>query len=291
MQEHQQKEQQEQQQEQLDNQDLRELLIKGAEAYGLTLDSQHLSEFIKYKDILLEWNKVMNLTAIEDDREVILKHFVDSLSVFPEIERIARTGAVTHTDMKSSADSANGRTPVLPKQNVDTSPRPLSIIDVGTGAGFPGIPLKIVAGGLTVTLLDSLDKRVRFLKEVIASLNLKGIGALHGRAEDMGANPGHREKYDIAIARAVANLPVLLEYCMPLVKVGGYFIAMKGSSGEELQSAGKALEIFGGRLESVREFQLPFTDMHRSIILVKKTRQTPSKYPRKAGKPAKEPLL
>lgn len=236
--------------------EMTELLVKGAAEFGITLEDHQVDQFIKFKELLIEWNQKINLTAIEDDRDVIIKHFIDSLSILPFMK-------------KPSA----------------------RIIDVGTGAGFPGIPLKIADAGLEVTLLDSLDKRVKYLREVVDILDLKQIQALHGRAEDFGVHLQHREKYDFAVARAVASMPVLLEYCLPFVKVGGYFIAMKGSNTEEMNTSEKALKLLGGTIEKASEFTLPFSDIKRSIILVKKVGQTPTKYPRKAGKPTKEPLI
>lgn len=231
------------------------LLKEGAAEYGVQLDDRTVSAFMAYKGLLLEWNEKMNLTAIEEDRDVILKHFVDSLSVAPFLKDIH------------------------------------SMIDVGTGAGFPGIPLKIAVPSLEVVLLDSLEKRVGFLNTVLSGLRLQGISAVHSRAEDAGSSPKYREKFDAAVARAVAALPVLLEYCLPLVKPGGLFIAMKGSSAEEVEASAKALEILGGKLEAVKEFALPNSNINRTLILVRKLRQTPTKYPRKAGKPSKEPLV
>ncbi len=236
--------------------DLQELLKQGVKEFGTELQEQQVQQLLQYKDILLEWNEKINLTAIEEDRDVIVKHYIDSLSILPFLEDKNR-----------------------------------KMIDIGTGAGFPGIPVKIAYGNLDITLLDSLDKRVKFLTEVINSLQLKGIKAVHGRAEDFGVRPEFREKYDIAVARAVAALPVLLEYCLPFVKVGGIFIAMKGSSTEEVDNSRKALEVLGGKIEDVKEFTLPFSDMRRNVVLVRKLRQTPTKYPRKAGKPSKEPLI
>lgn len=233
-----------------------QLLEDGALKFNVNLEKKDVESFLKYKDILLEWNKKINLTAIEDDREIIIKHFIDSISVAPFIK----------------------------KQNK-------KIIDVGTGAGFPGIPLKIIMKDLDVTLLDSLEKRTKFLNEVINKLDLKDIKAVHSRAEDKGISKDFRETFDLAIARAVANLPVLLEYCLPFVKEGGYFIAMKGSNLEELDNSKKALEILGGKVEDVVNFDLPFTDMKRNIIIIKKFRHTPTKYPRKSGKPSKQPLV
>lgn len=231
------------------------LLQEGAAEYGVSLDDSMISSLLEYKSILLEWNQKVNLTAIEEDREVIIKHFVDSLSIMPFLK-----------------DARN-------------------LVDVGTGAGFPGIPLKIAQPALEVVLLDSLEKRIGFLNTVISALQLHGISAVHSRAEDAGIADRYREKFDAAVARAVASLPVLLEYCLPLVKTGGIFVAMKGNSGQEIADAKKALDILGGSIEEVKEFTLPESDMKRNIIIVKKLRQTPTKYPRKAGKPSKEPLI
>lgn len=236
--------------------ELKKLLIDGADVFNISLKEEQVDKFFRYKDVLKEWNEKINLTAIEEDREIIIKHFIDSLSILPLIK----------------------------DENV-------KLIDVGTGAGFPGIPVKIARESIEVTLLDSLDKRVKFLNEVIKVNALSGIKALHGRAEEKGVLPEFREKFDISTARAVANLPVLIEYCLPFVKVGGYFIAMKGSNIDEIDSSKKALDILGGKIEEVKEFNLPFTDSKRNIIVIKKFRQTPTKYPRKAGKPSKEPLI
>lgn len=231
------------------------LLKEGAGEYGVSLDDSKISALLEYKSILLEWNGKMNLTAIEEDREVIMKHFVDSLSIMPFLKDVN------------------------------------NIVDVGTGAGFPGIPLKIAQPALEVVLLDSLEKRIGFLNTVISTLQLGGISAVHMRAEDAGIATQYREKFDAAVARAVAALPVLLEYCLPLVKTGGLFIAMKGSNAEEIEGSKKALDILGGKIEVVKEFTLPGSDMKRNIIIVRKLRQTSTRYPRKAGKPSKEPLI
>lgn len=230
-------------------------LKNGAAAFGAELDDDMLRQLFRYKGLLLEWNEKMNLTAITDDKEIILKHFVDSLSIVPYIKEAG------------------------------------SLIDVGTGAGFPGIPLKIAIPSLDTVLLDSLEKRVGFLGTAISELGLEGIKAVHMRAEDAGKSAEFRERFDAAAARAVASMPVLLEYCLPFVRTGGVFIAMKGSSTEEISMSEKALEILGGKIEEVKEFTLPDTDIKRSIVIVRKLRQTPTKYPRKAGKPSKEPLV
>jgi len=236
--------------------ELKELLIRQGSLINVDIGIDKADKFIKYKNLLQEWNQKINLTAIEDDEGIIIKHFIDSLTILSFIENKAAT-----------------------------------LIDVGTGAGFPGIPIKIMKDNIDVTLLDSLDKRIKFLDTVNDALNLKGIKTVHGRAEDFGLKEGYREAFDFAVARAVAQLPVLLEYCLPFVKPGGYFIAMKGNSADEVKLSKKALDILGGSIEEVKEFIIPGTDLNRSIVLVKKLRQTPVKYPRKAGKPTKEPLI
>jgi 16S rRNA (guanine527-N7)-methyltransferase len=236
--------------------ELVELLVNGALHYGKSITQHQVEQFTKYMELLKDWNTKINLTAIEDDKEIIIKHFIDSISVLPLVKD-----------------------------------QELKLIDVGTGAGFPGIPVKIVNPNIEVTLLDSLDKRVKFLNEVIKSINISKINAIHGRAEDMGISPIYRENYDIAVARAVANLPVLLEYCLPFVKINGIFIAMKGSNTEEFENCSKALDILGGKIEKIEKMVLPFTNIERNVVVVRKFRQTPTKYPRKAGKPVKEPLI
>lgn len=232
-----------------------DLLKRGAEEFGIVISDEQVDQFMQYMELLKQWNRKMNLTAIEDDREIVIKHFVDSLTILQYIK-------------EEKAD----------------------VIDVGSGAGFPGIPLKILKGGLDITLLDSLQKRVSFLREVITSLELDGIKAVHGRAEDFGKDGLFREKFQYSVARAVAGMPVLLEYCLPFVKVGGFFIAMKGKNTEEIEESKKALDILGGEIEAIKEFQLPYFNSKRNIILVKKLRHTPTKYPRKSGKPSKQPL-
>lgn len=235
---------------------LETMLSEGAAAFSVGIGTEQTARLMKYKELLLEWNTKINLTAIEEDRDIIIKHFIDSLSILPYLRNAGE-----------------------------------KLVDVGTGGGFPGIPVKIVYESTKVLLLDSLDKRINFLKTVIGGLGLEGIDTMHARAEEAGANPVYRESFDVSVARAVAYLPVLLEYCLPLVKTGGIFIAMKGSSTEELEASKKALELLGGGIEEVRELTLPFSDIKRNIIIVRKLRQTPTKYPRKPGKPAKEPLI
>lgn len=212
-------------------------------------------QFEKYKDLLLVWNEKINLTAITEEDDIILKHFIDSMTILKHI------------------DENN------------------SIVDVGTGAGFPGIPVKIANPSINVTLVDSLNKRLIFLEEVIKNLNLEKIKTVHSRAEEFGQNKIYREKFDIATSRAVANLSVLVEYLLPLVKVGGKCICMKGSDiQEELQNSKDAIKTLGGQIEKVEEFTLPESDIKRNIIVIKKIKQTPNKYPRKPGVPSKNPL-
>jgi 16S rRNA (guanine527-N7)-methyltransferase len=234
--------------------DVELLLKKGAAEYGVDLDEAKISALYRYMEILLEWNKKFNLTAIEDEKEFVVKHFIDSFSVVPYLK-----GAK-------------------------------SLADVGTGAGFPGIPLKIAVPSLDITLMDSQEKKIKFLETVIGELGLAGIAAIHARAEDAGRALAYREKMDAAVARAVAQMPVLLEYCLPLVRIGGIFIAMKGG-GEEAVSNERALDILGGRIEEVNNFTLPGSIYKRSVIVVRKFRQTPADYPRKPGKPTKQPLV
>ncbi len=231
------------------------MLKEGASRFGADLSQLQLEKFSAYAGLLVEWNEKINLTSITDEEGITVKHFIDSLSVAGYIK--------------------GGE----------------SLIDVGTGAGFPGIPLKIARENLKVTLLDSLDKRVKYLNEVIAQLNLKEIHAVHGRAEDFGVNPGYRERFDIAIARAVSELSVLCEYCLPFVKVGGSFIAMKGPDiTQELKDAQKAISVLGGEVIKTERFTLPNSDMERTILIIKKCRHTPTGYPRKSGKPTKSPI-
>ena len=216
-----------------------------------------IKKFFDYKEYIEIQNKTMNLTAIKDDRDFIIKHFADSvspLSVF-NIEKGA------------------------------------SVIDVGTGAGFPGIPLKIVRDDISLTLLDSLNKRVSFLSDTVKKLGLNDVSCVHGRAEDMGKDEFMRESFDIATSRAVADLSVLLEYTLPFVKVGGYAVLLKGSNyKEETDGAENALLVLGGEIENVFEIVLPFTDITHSVLLIKKIKETPLKYPRKAGTALKKPL-
>ena len=231
--------------------------IKKCEKIGITLSEKQISQFMTYYDLLVEWNSFMNLTAITEFNEVIDKHFIDSLAICEYV------------------DFKNGD----------------SLIDIGTGAGFPGIPLKIVFPELRITLLDSLNKRIKFLDTVIESLGLENVETIHGRAEDFAKQQSYREKYDFVISRAVANLATLSELCIPFAKEDKYFISYKAEKcNEELEDAKKAISILGGKVEKQIEYKLPDTDMNRNLLLIKKVKSTPNKYPRKAGTPAKEPI-
>lgn len=226
------------------------------EKLGLTFDREKYEKFMVYKDLLKEWNKNINLTAIIDDEEIITKHFIDSIK------------AIEFQPLKNAK----------------------SIIDVGTGAGFPGIPLKIVSSDIELTLLDSLNKRINFLKEVGKVLELKNVEYIHSRAEDGGNDVNLRENFDIAVSRAVANLTLLSELCLPYVKVGGYFIALKGPSvDEEIESAAYAINLFGGKFIEKIEILVEGTDLKHNLIIIEKIKNTPNKYPRNSSN-IKKPL-
>ncbi|NLB33178.1 MAG: 16S rRNA (guanine(527)-N(7))-methyltransferase RsmG [Tissierellia bacterium] len=215
------------------------------------------NKFVLYRDLLKEWNQKINITSIEDDEEIYLKHFIDSVLL-------------------------------LNKDNMNENKK---IIDVGTGGGFPGLPLKIINDNFEVTLLDSLRKRIDFLKEVSNVLNLKNVKLIHGRAEDFGQNKEYRENYDICVSRAVAPLNVLSEYCIPFVKVGGYFAAYKSDNiSQEITNSDKAIRELGGIIKEIREISIPGADIIRKIVIIEKIETTKAKYPRKAGKPSKDPL-
>lgn len=227
-------------------------------ALGIVLNDTQKHQFDKFYELLVEWNKVMNLTGITEYEEVNEKHFVDSVSLVKAID----------------------------VNKIDT------VIDIGTGAGFPGIPLKIAFPHLKVVLLDSLNKRINFLNTVIDELELTDIKTIHGRAEDYAKQAEYREQFDLCVSRAVANLSTLSEYCIPYVKTGGMFIPYKsGEIDEEVSTAKKAIQILGGKLEEVIKFQLPDTEINRSFVKVVKKLNTAKKYPRKAGLPSKEPLV
>lgn len=233
-----------------------EKIKKQAQKIGVNITDEQAEKFYSYTNMLLEWNEKINLTAITELDDIIQKHFIDSLTIDKYV-----------------------------KENA-------SIIDVGTGAGFPGIPLKIVRDDISVTLLDALNKRINFLNEVIEQNKLTNIKTIHARAEEAGKNKNIRESFDIATSRAVAPLNVLVEYLLPLIKIGGRCICMKGSNTkEEIENSRKAISILGGTIEEIQELELPDSDIKRTIIVIKKEKNTPSKYPRKAGTPSKMPIV
>lgn len=234
-----------------------DLLEQKVKELSISLDLKQQQQFDKYYRILVEWNEFMNLTGITEYEEVIEKHFIDSLSIVK----------------------------IINLENIET------VIDIGTGAGFPGIPLKIAFPHLKVTLLDSLNKRIKFLNEVIQQLELENIVTIHGRAEDYAKQKDYREQYDLCVSRAVANLSTLSEYCLPYVKINGLFISYKsGDIEEELNISKNAVKILGGEINNIIKFQLPETGIGRSFVKINKTKQTAKKYPRKAGLPSKKPL-
>ena len=234
-------------------------MTDGTRELGITLSEQQLEQFYRYYKLLVEWNKVMNLTGITELEEVVSKHFIDSLALVKAV----------------------------PLQDG----RKVSGIDVGTGAGFPGIPLKIAFPNLKITLLDSLNKRIKFLNEVIRQLGLQNVETIHGRAEDFGRDAKYREQYDYCVSRAVANAATLSEYCLPFVKVGGKFISYKANEvEEETKQAEHALEVLGGACVDIQKFQLPDSEMNRAFVIIEKKKKTPATYPRKAGTPSKKPL-
>lgn len=234
-----------------------ERLSEVCKEWNIPLSLQQLEQFETYYQILIRENEVMNLTAITEFQDVLEKHFIDSICL------------AKHHDFSKVR----------------------SLIDVGTGAGFPGIPLKIIFPEIEIALLDSLNKRIGFLNQVIEALGLKKISAHHGRAEDYGRNKEFREKYDLCVSRAVANLSSLSEYCIPFVKVGGYFIPYKsGTIDEELEAAKHAVHLLGASMDHVDRFTLPGSDIERTFLFIEKKRNTAKTYPRKAGTPSKNPL-
>lgn len=235
-----------------------EILKKAAEEYGISLSETQLQQFDRYQELLVEWNQKMNLTALTEPKDVAIKHMIDSVSVYDE---------------KWFSEG-------------------MSVIDVGTGAGFPGLPLKILCPSLKVTLLDSLNKRVKFLETVVSDLGLSDIVCVHARAEEAARQKQYREKFDAVVSRAVARLPILAEYDLPFVRVGGFFAAMKGAKyEEEAEEAKKAVKLLGGGEPVLREIKLPGLEDKRGIIYIRKEKKTPSVYPRKAGTPEKNPIL
>lgn len=231
-----------------------EKMQKECQNIDIMLEAEQIAQFYEYMKELITWNEKINLTAIVEPEEIIKKHFIDCLAILKYVEKGNK------------------------------------IIDVGTGAGFPGIPLKIAEPSLNITLLDSLNKRINFLNQIISKINLKNIKAIHSRAEEY-VTKETRETYDIAVSRAVAELPTLLEYLMPYVKPNGICICMKGPKAmEELEKSKKAIQILGGKLEKIENIKIA-ENMERNIIIIRKIKNTPDKYPRKAGKPSKEPII
>jgi len=235
----------------------REFIFKGGKELGLDLDVHQMDQLVRFKERILEKNKSMNLTSIVDDQEFIIKHYFDSFT----LSRYLEDGGVHR------------------------------VLDMGTGAGFPGIPLKILFPRVDFSLVDSLQKRIHFLREVTEDLGLKGIQCIHGRAEELGQSQEYREGFDLVVSRAVAQISVLSEYCLPLVKVDGSFLCLKGPRyREELEEGKSSITKLGGRVQGIDSVLLPFSDIQHYIIHIRKIRQTPSKFPRKPGKPSKSPI-
>ena len=234
------------------------ILIDGFKELDLEVSEEMLEKLRIFKDIMLEWNEKINLTAITEEKEVYIKHFLDSATCLS-------TGYIKEG---------------------------MKVIDVGTGAGFPGVPIKILKEDLEMTLLDSLNKRISYLNEVLTRLSLKKAATVHARAEEAGSSKAHRGAYDIALSRAVASMNVLCEYCMPFVKVGGFFLCQKGPDIEgELKEAEAAIRILGGVVREVKGYKLPYSDIKHNIIIIEKVAETPTKYPRKPGKPSASPII
>ena len=240
----------------MDNLEFNKQLINYANTLNIEVSEEQANKFYEYMKLLLDWNNKINLTAITDEKEIIIKHFIDSISINKYIKG---------------------------QKNV---------MDIGTGAGFPGIPLKMINPDLNFTLVDSLNKRILFLEEVCCRMQLKQVECLHARAEELAKNGKYREQYDIVVSRAVARLATLLEYMLPFIRLGGKGICMKGShSQEEVDEAQGALEVLGGEIEKVENIILPDSDMERNIIVIRKIRETPKQYPRKAGMASKQPIM
>lgn len=246
---------------------------KDLSEWGIVLTEKQDEQFLKFYELLVEWNSFMNLTAITEFDEVLKKHFLDSLSFVQYLKNIK--------------DISEDK--VMLSKNI--SEKHFTMIDVGTGAGFPGIPLAILFPKAQFTLMDSLNKRINFLNEVIMTIELTNIKTIHSRAEDLAKNQQHRESYDFAVSRAVANLSTLSEYCLPFVKIGGNFISYKSERlADEMSLSGNSITILGGNIKQQIDFHLPNSDIYRNLLVIQKEKSTPKKYPRKAGLPAKEPL-
>lgn len=239
----------------MDIKEFKEEIERYLNVLKIELEEKQIKQLYEYMNLLIEWNKNINLTAIVEPKGIILKHFVDSLTISKYITKNS------------------------------------NLIDIGTGAGFPGIPLKILRNDIDITLVDSLNKRIKFLEEVIEKINLNNIKTVHGRAEEIGRNTNYRETFDYATSRAVANIATLSEYLIPLIKKNGKCIYMKGPDlEEELEKGKKAISVIGGNLENKEEFELPYSDIKRTIIIIEKKKNTPTKFPRKPGMPSKEPI-
>ena len=236
----------------------KEELAKAAAEYGISLSDTQMAQYNRYFELLVEWNEKINLTAITEPKEVAIKHIIDSITAYDK--KIFQKGT--------------------------------TVIDVGTGAGFPGLPLKIFCPEIKLTLMDSLNKRIKFLQTVVEELGLKDVDCVHARAEEGARNKKYREAFDIAVSRAVARLPILCEYCLPFVKKGGHFIALKGMQyNDEVEEAVKAIKVMGGSHTEIRPVKLPELDDKRAVITITKTMPTPKAYPRKAGTPTKNPIV
>ena len=236
----------------------KEELTKAAAEYGISLNDTQMEQYNRYFELLVEWNEKINLTAITEPKEVAIKHMIDSITAYDE--KLFKDGT--------------------------------TVIDVGTGAGFPGLPLKIFCPEIKLTLMDSLNKRIKFLQTVVEELGLKDVECVHARAEEGARNKKYRESFDIAVSRAVARLPILCEYCLPFVKKGGHFIALKGMQyHDEADEAAKAIKVMGGSKTEIRPVKLPELDDKRAVITITKTMPTPKAYPRKAGTPTKNPIV
>lgn len=234
-----------------------DIMSQACKDVGLPFNEDTYNKFNQYKDMIKDWNEKINLTAIVDDEQIFKKHFIDCIKIF-----------------KFS--------PLKEAKN---------IIDIGTGAGFPGIPIKIMKQELDLILLDSLNKRVNFLNEVVSKIKLNNVETIHGRAEDFSRQPKYREQVDIAVSRAVANLAVLSELCIPYVKVGGYFVAMKGPSvDDEIKDGKRAISILGGKIDDVIKINIEDSDLDHNLVIIEKIKETPKAYPRKAGTASKKPL-
>lgn len=234
-----------------------DILKQASDNESLEFTEDKYNKFIRYKELIKEWNEKVNLTAITEDSEIIKKHFIDSIKVFK------------FQELKNAK----------------------KVIDIGTGGGFPGIPMKIINPSSKVVLLDSLNKRINFLNEVIKELKLNDIETIHGRAEDFAQENKYRERFDVAVSRAVANLTVLTEFCLPFVKIGGYFVAMKGPAiDEEMKEAKNAIKILGGEVEEILKVDIEGSDLNHNLVIIRKLKETPKKYPRKAGMVTKNPL-